>query len=256
METAAADRIEDDVGTAPARDPLHFVGDVGVAVVDRVLDAEAAQRVVFVRRRRPDDRCAPQPGELRRRDADAAASVVDEHGFAGGQRGHPVERQRCGQIGDRDCRGLGVAEPIGKPVDLRRRHRHHVGIAAEARQRDDAIAGVHGGDPRADRVDEPGHLVADDHRRLRRVGVDADTGEEVGEIDAGRADADPDLALRGRRIGVFAQLEHVGVPVPRDDRLAHRREFTGNARASDRSGQMWPHVAIIVPIWRRQAFAN
>ena len=205
----------------PLRELLHLGLDIDVAVVDRVLDAEAAQRVVLGRRRRADHRRPPQPRELRRRDPQPAAGVVHQHGLARGERRHPVERNRRRQVADRHRRRLRVAQAIRKAVGLRGRHDDRVRVAAEARERDDAIAFVGNGDVAADRVHDAGDFVADDHRRLGRVRVEPDAGEDVGEIDARGAHPDPDLPVARRGVGRLAHLEDVGPAVPGDHRLAH-----------------------------------
>ena len=96
-----------------------------------------------------------------------------------------------------------------------------VGVAAEARERDHAIPFGEADDRAADRVDVAGDLVADDERRLRRVRIEAQPRQDVGEVDPGGAHADPDLAVAGRRVWKLACLEHVGRAVSGDDDLAH-----------------------------------
>ena len=54
-------------------DPLDFLGEVGGAIVDRVLDALGPDRVVLGARGGPEDLSPNLPGDLGRGDADAPA---------------------------------------------------------------------------------------------------------------------------------------------------------------------------------------
>src|SRR3712207_9288622 len=56
-------------------------------------------------------------------------------------------------------------------------------------------------------IDLAGYLVADDQRRFRRVGIQAEPRKHVGEVDARRAHANADLAFTGHRIRRFPDLE-------------------------------------------------
>src|SRR4051812_35100661 len=64
-EAAAANWIEDHIDTAPVGQLLDLLGHVGVSVIDRVVDAKAAQGVVLERRGGADDRRAAQTRQLR-----------------------------------------------------------------------------------------------------------------------------------------------------------------------------------------------
>ena len=200
-------------------------------VVDRVIDAELAQRVVLERAGRADHGRPPQACQLGRGGADAAAGVVNEHGLAGSERGHPVKGERRGQEVHRDGGRLRVGQAVGDVKDLRRRDHHGVGISAEARQGDDPLAGREADHRPPERVDVPRHLVADDDRCARRVRIEAEAGQDVGEVDPGGADADADLAIARRRIRPLAQLEDLGRTEPRNDDLAHGQGPRGAAQA-------------------------
>ena len=193
-----------------------------MAVVDRVVDAERAQRVVLERGRRADDRRAAQPRELRRGNADAAAGVVHEHRLADVERRHPVERERGRQVVHRDRGSFRVAQALGDMEGVPGGHHHGVGIAAEPRQRKHAIAFAETGDRPPDAVDVPDDFVADHHRRLGRVRVESEPGQDVREVHARRTHPDSDLAFAGRRIGARPHLEDIRRTVSRDDGLKHR----------------------------------
>src|SRR5581483_2592612 len=72
-----------------------------------------------------------------------------------------------------------------------------------------------------DLVDRPRHLVADHAGQLRRVGVEADAGHEVGEVDPRRLHADAHLPGGCGGIGRFPHLEDLGGTGPGDPDLAH-----------------------------------
>ena len=55
-------------------------------------------------------------------------------------------------------------------------------------------------------VHVPGDLLSDDHRRFRGVGIEAQSRQDVGEVDARRTHADPHFAGGCGRIARFADL--------------------------------------------------
>ena len=57
-----------------------------------------------------------------------------------------------------------------------------------------------------ERVDHPGHLVADDAWRPGGIGIQPLGGHYLREVQAGRADTNADLARAGLRIGRFPHL--------------------------------------------------
>jgi hypothetical protein len=150
---------------------------------------------VLERRRGPDHRGAPQARQLRGGDPDATAGIVDEHGLARRERRHAIERKRRSEVGDGHRGCLGVAQGIRQMERLFGRHDDGVGVPAKPRQGDDAIPFQEAGYGAAHRVDVPGDFVADDQRRLGCIGIQAEPREHVGEIDAGRADANPQLPV-------------------------------------------------------------
>src|SRR6185436_10159758 len=70
-------------------------------------------------------------------------------------------------------------------------------------------------------IDPSGNLVADHARRLRRIGIDAEPGKDIGEVDAGSLDADPNFSGTRHRIGALSQGQDVRRPVARNDDLPH-----------------------------------
>lgn len=70
-------------------------------------------------------------------------------------------------------------------------------------------------------IDGPGHLIADDGGRFRYVGIEADPGEMVGEVDTCGAHRDAHLASRRRRIRPLLHLQDGQVTVLGDDDRAH-----------------------------------
>ena len=76
------------------------------------------------------------------------------------------------------------------------------------------------GDAWADRVDIAGNLVAAD-RRLGSVWIEAETGKDVGEVDARRANPNPDVSLARLRVGRLADFEDLGRAVTGNEDLAH-----------------------------------
>jgi hypothetical protein len=238
-EAASADGVEDYVHAASARDLPHLVADIRVVIVDHVLDAETAECRMFERRRRPDDRRAAQPRELSGRDPDASSGVVNKNCLAGAERRHPIQRQRRRQIVDGDGRAFRITE-IGRHMERTRgRDDDGIGVASEMRERKHAIAGRKACYSGSGLVHGAGHFVPDDHRWLRRVGIEAESREDVCVVDAGGAHADADVAVAWNRVRRVAYLEHFRRAVPRDHGLAH-----GSAKVS--------HHAIIV----RSAFCT
>jgi hypothetical protein len=147
---------------------------------------------------------------------------VDQDCLARGEGGHAVERERRGEVVHGDRGRLRIAENVRKVEDLFGGDRDHVGITAEARQRDDAVAVMKAGHGRANAVDLPRNLVADDTRRFRGIGIEAEPGEHVGEIDARSPDPDPHFSGARGRIRSLPQIQNVWRPMARYDDLPHR----------------------------------
>ena len=98
-----------------------------------------------------------------------------------------------------------------------------VGVAPESRQRDDTVARGEADDSAANGVDFAGNLVADNHRRLWRIGIEPEPGKDVGEVDAGGPYANPDISAAWRGIGQLAHFEHVWRAEPGNHDLTHRQ---------------------------------
>ena len=60
-------------------------------------------------------------------------------------------------------------------------------------------------------VDDAGHLVPDHHGCRRSVLVEPLSCHDLGEVDAGRAHADSNLAGPGRRVFAVPHLEDIGL---------------------------------------------
>ena len=75
-----ADMFDDDVDAAPVRQPLDFLGDVLLVVVDHLVRARAPRPLqLVVRAGRREHAGAVQPRDLDRRLADAAARRQHQH---------------------------------------------------------------------------------------------------------------------------------------------------------------------------------
>jgi hypothetical protein len=93
------------------------------------------------------------------------------------------------------------------------------------------------GDAVADRVDDPGDLVAEDARRRWRILVQALTGHVLGEVDAARANVDADLPGAGRRVRPLLHLQDVVRPVGGQDDGAHGAVPLGQEDHQDHDDQ-------------------
>ncbi len=75
------------------------------------------------------------------------------------------------------------------------------------------------------RVDHPGHLIADDAWWLGGIGIRPLRRHHLREVQASRADTNADLARAGLRIGRFPHLQGLGPGRPSDpDRFAQLAE--------------------------------
>jgi len=146
-----------------------------------------------------------------------------------------AQHEDGGQVVHRDGRALLEAHARGHREELRRGHRDRLGVAAEARERDDALAGDEGAvGAGTEALDRARDLVADHARARRRVRVEAEARHHVGEVDAGGTHADERLAGAGDRVRAVADLERLGRPAARDPDRAHAgRTSAGRARASN-----------------------
>ena len=215
-----------------AGDPAYLVDHVVGAVVDGLVDAEAADRVVLRGRGRAPDLGSRELRDLSGGDADAPAGGLDQHALARAQAAVVDQPGVCGCVRDRQRRRLGVA-PAVRDRDQRVAARHgELGVAAEARPAHDPLADLEVLDSLADGVDVAGDLVADDAGRLRGVRVEPDAREQVGEVDAGGAHAHADLARAGLRIGTLLYPHDVGRAVLGDDERSHTRIIPTRARSA------------------------
>src|SRR5207249_1598116 len=140
----------------------------------------------------------------------------------------------------RDGRALLEAHARGHREELRRGHRDRLGVAAEARERDDALAGDEGAvGAGTEALDRARDLVADHARARRRVRVEAEARHHVGEVDAAGTYADERLAGAGDRVRAVADLERLGRPGARDPDRAH----AGRELARAAPGRQTPGVA-------------
>jgi hypothetical protein len=193
-----------------------------------VIDALPPDGIVLRRRCRADDRRSAQLRDLRRRDPDAAAGAMDEDGFACRDVCHAVQRDQCSQVIHRNRRRRHAVQRRRKGKREDRRHDHAVGVAAEARQREHAVADAMRRDIGADSVDDPADFVADGDRRFGRIRIKAHARQHVREVDAGGSDRDSDFTGRRHRVGSLAHLQDVGCAVPHDHHLTHvqMRQYT------------------------------
>ena len=114
------ERVEHEVEapTATAEDAPDLGGEVGGAVVDRMLYAVAADRLVLARRGGAEYLGAGVAGQLGRGDAHPAAGGVDEHPVALAQPAEDVQGPVRRGVVDHERRALLEAQPI--------RQRQHV----------------------------------------------------------------------------------------------------------------------------------
>jgi hypothetical protein len=67
------------------------------------------------------------------------------------------------------------------------RRAHGVGVAAEPHQGEHPLPDLQAGDPGTEGVDDAGHLVPHDARRLRRIRIEALPGHHLREVQPGGA---------------------------------------------------------------------
>ncbi|CPR05734.1 hypothetical protein BN971_00636 [Mycobacterium bohemicum DSM 44277] len=95
-----------------------------------------------------------------------------------------------GRVVDRYRRPLFEAQRVGKRHGIGGRHVHDLGVTAESGARQDPLADARRVDAGADGRDGAGDFVAHHRGQFRRVGVEADAGQVVGEVDARGAHGD------------------------------------------------------------------
>ncbi len=132
---------------------------------------------------------------------------MDQQPVALAQAPHHDQGGVGGAVVDREGRPLLEAQLGGQRQDLVGADDDQLGLAAEAGPGHHPVARREALDPGSHRLDLAGDLVAEHAGRLRRVGIEADAGHRVGEVDPGGADRDPDLAGAGQGIGTLLDLE-------------------------------------------------
>ena len=177
---------------------------------------------------RADHVRARDPAELDRRHADSTRGRVHQYPVAGVDVAEVAEHQDGRQVVHRDRGPLRKGHLLGEGEDLESRHRDGLGVPAEARERDHTASRRElSVDPGAHALDRSRHLVADDARAPRRVGIEAEPRHHVGEVDARGADADEDLARSGLRVRTLTDLQDLGRPRAGDPDGSHGMHLRG-----------------------------
>ena len=127
-----------------------------------------------------------------------------------------------GEVVDRHRGGFLEAHRIRHRQHLLRGHAHHIRVSSEMRQGQHSLACRVALGTRTERVDHPGHLIADDARRLGGIGIQPLRGHHLRKVQASRADTNADLARAGLRIGRFPHLQGLGPGMPGDPDRSHR----------------------------------
>ena len=161
-------------------------------------------------------------GDLGRGDADASGGGVDQRPLALLEPAHDHERGVSGRVVDRDGGALLEAELLRQRIDLVDGNRDQLGVAAESRPGEHAVAGLEVLHPVADRLDLARDLVADDARRARSVWIDARARHQIGEVDPRRLDRNPDLAGTDGRVRPLLDAQDLRPTMLGDHDSAHR----------------------------------
>jgi hypothetical protein len=202
LQGLAADRVQHNVVGRQVFPPTV------AAVVDGAVDAQLGEPLMLAGRRGAVDLRTGGLGQLDCRYAHAAGRRVDQHPLAGPQRSVAVQRRPRGGVVDRYRGALVEAQRVGQWHGIGRLHVDDLCVAAEPGAGEYPLPHPRGIDPVADGLDGPGHLVADDGGRLRRVGIEPDAGEVVGEVDPRGAHRDAYLPWAGRRrVRTFLHLQ-------------------------------------------------
>jgi hypothetical protein len=153
---------------------------------------------------------------------DPAGRHMHQHSLAGADARDAEQHVVGGQVADRYRGGFLEAHRIWHRQHLLRGHADHIGMSPETGQGQHPLACRVALGAGAEPVDHPGHLVADDARRLGGIGIQALGGHYLREVQAGRADTNADLARAGLRIGRFPHLQGLGPAMPSDPDRSHR----------------------------------
>lgn len=148
-------------------------------------------------------------GQLDRCDADATGRGVHQHPLAGLQRPVAVQCRPGSRIVHRYGRTLLEAHRRRQGDGVGGAGIDDLGVAAEPGAGQHPLADAGRVDTVPDGVDGPRHLVADHRRQFRRIGIQPDPGQVVGEIHPRRPHPDPHLPGGGwRRVGPVLYLQH------------------------------------------------
>ena len=139
-------------------------------------------------------------GDLDGGHADAASSGVDEDALAFFQAGNRVQRIPGGHENDRQRRRFLECHSRRHLPDIRGAG-HRMRSQAEDGETENAVAGFHMGDARANRADDARHFVAEDPRIRRFRRIECECFEHIPEIHAPGHDLDHHLARTAGRQG-------------------------------------------------------
>jgi hypothetical protein len=155
---------------------------------------------------------------------------MHQHSLAGTGARDAEQHVVGGQVADRHRGGFLEAHRIRHRQHLPRGHADHIGMPPETGQGQHPLACRVALGTITEPVDHPGHLVADDARRLGGIGIQPLGGHNLREVQAGPADTNPDLARAGLRIGRFPHLQGLGPARPSDPDRSHRHILRGRQR--------------------------
>ncbi len=240
-EIAAEIDLDDTIDTAACGEAERLLGHVLAFVVDDKIGAGGPRlRRLGVRTHGGDDARAAPFCQLHRVVTDRAGASGDQHRLvrdgAVGEHGAPR-----GHAGNAERRALCKAEIIGQRCHqlLRQRDIFRSGpegaAIALAVEQPDALARFEPSHALADLVDDPGAIAVGDYAWVVHRPVAAATATDVGGIDAGRLQPDPDLArsgLRRRHLAVTQDLAR-GARALVPDRLHLQRAREGAAIEQD-----------------------
>jgi hypothetical protein len=224
-----------------------------------VVHPEVAERVVLGGRGRAPDLGAAVLGDLGRGDADAARRGVDEGLLARLQGAVAEQRGPRRRVVDRDRGALLEGEAVGERDRVLGAGDDLLGVAAELAGGDHAVADRGHRDALADLRDDARDLVADHARRRGRVGVQALTRHDLGEVQARRPDLDADLARADDGVGALLDGQHVrgsmpgdddrphGGTIPADPHPGHCRQRRSGFRGPARSGSFPRRLPTLTP---------
>jgi hypothetical protein len=230
-EHRAADRVDDEIGTAAVGRLEHCVGERGRAHLDADVEAELAQaRELGGRARGADHARTERLRRLQRCNADARGHAADEQPFAGSQTSLRDEHVVDDEKDERHRRRCFDRE--------RRRHRHrfaHVhqrvfGERARAASHDDG-AGRRIGDAGAERDDL---ARAFEPRRPCRTALHEPARDQLAAVEPRGMHPDEQLARPGIGHRHFAPLEDDAVALGADRVGLHRQPPPRQSRQTAR----------------------